>query len=111
MVSLIIVILNQVSEMKNLIVDGMLSGTGIRDGIAGGYVSPDEIIKNEELKTDINGWRDRYAEEHYFQFENREAIKKLDAEGIELAKRISLLLPEVTVEYYSAAHMKRMPVI
>jgi hypothetical protein len=49
--------------MRNLIVDGMLSGTGIRDGDAGGYIEPNEVGLSAGLAKRIAKWvLDRTAE-------------------------------------------------
>ena len=41
---------------SNLIVDGMLSGTGIRDGDEGGYLEPSKIDLSENLCKKISAW-------------------------------------------------------
>jgi hypothetical protein len=94
--------------MKYLTVDGMFSGTGIRDSIEGGYIKPDELGLSAELKQRISSWLNRYEDEHYAQYEDRSIVSKLDAEGIEICQLLKLEIPDSKVEYYSAAETKKI---
>ncbi len=41
--------MDEAMPKRNLIVDGMLLGTGIRDAVAGGYLDPSEIGISNDL--------------------------------------------------------------
>lgn len=93
--------------MKYLTVDGMFSGTGIRDSIEGGYINPDKLGISLELKQKISRWLNRYEDEHYAQYEDKSIVSKLDEEGIEICQLLKSEMPESKVEYYSAAETKK----
>ncbi len=94
--------------MRYLTVDGMLSGTGIRDAVEGGYVDPVELGLSEELKDRIKRWLPRYADAHYTQFEDREIVAELDAEGVAISKQLSDELPQSKIKYFSSAEMREL---
>lgn len=94
--------------MKYLVVDGMLSGSGIRDYYDGGYVDIEALSLSSELKSKIQVWLEKYEEQHFDGFADSAAIDLLDCQGIELAKRLLKELGDVKVEYYSAAKMKKI---
>ena len=94
--------------MKHLIVDGMLGGTGVRDVENGGYVSLLELNISAKLRKDIEIWLEDYANAHFFQFEDKEEITKLDKCGINLAIRLQKELTNSNVEYFSNAFMKKV---
>jgi hypothetical protein len=91
-----------------LIVDGMLSGTGIRDAINGGYLEPREIGASAMLQSRINTWLSRYEDAHYYQFKDKEKNRSLDKEGVEIAKMVKVELPATNVRYFSAANMQEI---
>jgi len=95
---------------RNLVVDGELSGTGIRDGIAGGYVDRDEPGLSADLTKRIVKWLLGYENAHYHQFVDEAENERLDREGIEIAKQVREELPDTKVEYYSHAKMRRIPI-
>lgn len=94
--------------MQHLIIDGMLSGTGIRDAIEGGYVTPLALGVSSGFTRDLADWLGRYEDAHYDQFENRVLVEALDCEGISLSKRLMTELPEAKVEYFSSAKMEKV---
>jgi hypothetical protein len=94
--------------MHYLKIDGMLSGTGIRDSVEGGYIELSELKISKELISDIRIWLNRYENAHYLQFEDEQEIVILDLEGIALARRVKLELPSAKVEYYSAGKMQKI---
>lgn len=96
--------------MHHLIVDGMLSGTGIRDSVNGGYLSTKELGLSAELICRLSGWLARYEDAHYEQFEDRRAVTTLDREGVDLARMLQRELPSSRVEYFSSAELRRVPV-
>ena len=92
------------------IVDGMLSGTGIRDGVNGGYLELHEIGISDVLQRRIDTWLSRYEDAHYHQYKNKNETALLDQQGIELAKMIKTELPTAAVKYFSNADMKEIGV-
>jgi hypothetical protein len=96
--------------LRYLIVDGMLSGTGIRDAVEGGYLSPRELGLSSQLVRDISLWVSRYEDAHYAQFNDKQEIAILDAQGIALCKRLENELPS-KVEYFSNGEMRKIPIV
>jgi hypothetical protein len=94
---------------RNLIVDGMLSGTGIRDAIAGGYVEPDELGLSANLSKRILKWLLGYENAHYYQFSDKAENERLDQEGVEIARHVRDELPGIQVDYFSNAEMRKVP--
>lgn len=94
--------------MKYLTVDGMFSGTGIRDSIEGGYIKPDKLELSPELKQKISSWLNRYEDEHYAQYKDKSIVSKLDAEGVEICQLLKSEIPDSKVEYYSTAETKKI---
>lgn len=94
--------------MQYLIVDGMLSGTGVRDAVEGGYVSLSSLALSESLKEDLNLWLKEYENEHYSSYSDSSRIIELDEQGLRLAKQLKAELNECKIGYYSAALNKSM---
>lgn len=111
MVSLITASSGRGRKMRKIIIDGMLSGTGIRDAVAGGYMNPNILGLSEEAKRKLSDWLSRYENAHYYQYEDKVESQKLDLDGIELAKSIGRELPDCEVAYYSSAQMKKLPIM
>lgn len=89
--------------MIELIVDGYISGTGIRD--KWGYVSLERIPLNDSMIAEIRHWLDLYQAEMFAGYCDITTINDLDSTGIELARRIETLLPFFEVSYFSDAKM------
>jgi hypothetical protein len=96
-------------KTSHLIVDGMLSGTGVRDGEEGGYLNPSQLEISADLVSRMSEWLLRYENAHYFQFEDRSEVQKLDIEGLSIAQALKDELPKMTVSYFSNANMKEIP--
>jgi len=94
----------------NLIVDGMLSGTGIRDAKVGGYLDAGKIGISDELVGRLAKWVSDYENAHYYQFSDRANNEELDKEGIAIAREIQEALPHIQVEYFSNAYMRRIAI-
>ena len=94
--------------MRYLTVDGMLSGTGIRDSLIGKYLDPDELGFSSELVRRIERWVLDYETAHYRQFDDEAENQRLDREGIEIARQAQSQLPEMKVEYFSNAQMNKI---
>lgn len=93
---------------RSLLIDGMLSGTGIRDAEHGGYCSAQSLGLPANLIADLNDWLSRYADVHFSGYADVAAIAKLDEEGLVLARRVGSILPEADVGYFSNALMKQL---
>lgn len=91
----------------DLLVDGMLSGTGVRDTVAGGYVAPDAIGLSASLAADIVAWQRKYEDAHFAGFP-MEAVTALDEEGLVLASRMRGELSGKTVGYFSNGRMEQL---
>ena len=94
--------------MRYLTVDGMLSGTGIRDSLTGKYLDPGEAGFSPDLVRRIEKWVIDYETAHYRQFDDEAENQRLDQEGIEIARQAQSQLPEMKVEYFSNAQMKKI---
>lgn len=93
----------------HLVVDGMLSGTGVRHASERGYVDPAKIGISAGLQRRISEWLARYEDAHYRGFKDRSDNDMLDREGISIARMIKSELPNMDVDYYSAADLRRIP--
>jgi hypothetical protein len=96
-------------KQAHLIVDGMLSGTGIRDGNNGGYIDPSAIGVSFELRARITEWLEGYEQAHFFQFENTEENEVLDKNGIKIARLLQAEFPDHQITYFSNAQLKQLP--
>ena len=91
----------------DLLIDGMLSGTGIRDAINGGYIDPATLDLPNSLVGEIAEWQERYEACHFANFPIN-TVTQLDEEGMRLAARVGAALPAMGVGYYSNGLMKRL---
>ncbi len=87
-------------------IDGMLAGTGIRDTYKGGYIEPKELGLSDKVCQKISDWLDRYHNEFYGQYQNKDVVEELDKEGIEICKIVQSELPDAKIEYYPDALLK-----
>jgi len=97
-------------DMPSLIIDGMLSGTGIRDPDAGGYVDPNELELSTDLVERIARWLIDYETAHYYQFNDEAENERLDQEGVAITRQTREQLPGTQVDYFSNAKMRRITV-
>jgi hypothetical protein len=95
------------SELS-LLVDGMLSGTGIRDAANGGYLEPHEIGLSDVLARRISMWLSAYEDAHFHQYNDQAKNEALDREGIEIAQAVRAELPTDKVGYFSNANMREI---
>ena len=96
--------------MKYLIIDGMLHGTGIRDGNTGGYIEPDKLELSKPLIARLGKWLLEYEDEHYNEFSNQKIVAKLDNEGQKISALIKSELIDVKVDYFSNALMVNLSI-
>jgi hypothetical protein len=93
-------------ESRHFIVDGMLSGTGVRDGINGGYIEIDDLALPEKLSRRIQKWHSAYEKLHFRNYKDHSQINKLDNEGKDIVVELQGLFQGDKVSYYSSALMK-----
>ncbi len=91
--------------MYYLVIDGMMSGTGIRDKYEGEYLEPDSLNLSEDLIGKLKEWHERYIDEHYAGYESPEKVKELDSQGIHIAQEVKRELEGSKIEYFSDATM------
>jgi hypothetical protein len=63
---------------------------------------------SSELVRRIEKWVIDYETAHYRQFDDEAENQRLDREGIEIARQAQSQLPEMKVEYFSNAQMKKI---
>ena len=93
--------------MTHYIIDGELSGTGVRDAVEGGYVDLAEIGLSDALAADIADWVERYEDLHFRGFPADE-LAVLDEEGVALTARVQAEVPGKRFAYYSHGQMKQL---
>ena len=92
--------------MRYLTVDGMLSGSGIRDSVGGGYLEPSELGLSGDLAERIVLWLRAYEDAHIAEFGDKTQNAKLDDEGFAICRLLEQELPDAKIEYFSNAEMK-----
>lgn len=80
--------------MHYLTVNGLPSGMGIRDSLAGGYIEPQNLELSAGLVSQIKLRVKRSEQAHYFQFNDKEENESLDQEGIEICRLLRVELPD-----------------
>lgn len=90
----------------NILIDGMLSGTGLRDAINGGYLTSDAVLSSS-LSADLADWQRRYEDAHFAGF-LEDHIASLDEEGLALHLRVQAELSGKSVGYFSNGRMSRL---
>ena len=96
--------------MLYLVLDGMVSGTGVRDAFEGGYLRLTSLGISANLQERISTWFSEYQALHFTGFSNTEEVARLDAEGVAMVRQILAELPGSKVEYFSAARMVKVPI-
>jgi hypothetical protein len=91
--------------MKYLILDGYLSGTGIRDGVEGGYIELENLKIPSTIKNKIIDWVFKYENEFYNGYSDSTKVEELDNEGKAIVVLLKKELPNTKIEYYSDAKM------
>ncbi len=88
----------------------MLSGTGVRDAVEGGYVEHEELGLSPEISDKISQWLAKYENCHYQQFHDAKQVVDLDAEGLEICRLLRTEIPDSKIDYFSNAKMVAIPV-
>ena len=96
--------------MQYLTVDGMMSGTGVRDSIVGGYLDAKDLGISSALQERVAKWLGEYSEEHYNQYQDYAKVQMLDEEGLKISTLLQRELSEAKVEYFSCAKMEKVSV-
>ncbi len=91
----------------DFLIDGMLSGTGVRDAVEGGYLQPEAIGLSTSLVADVADWQRRYEHAHFTGFPE-DAVASLDVEGLALRSRVQAELSDKSVGYFSNGRMIRL---
>lgn len=94
------------NKARYLVVDGNLSGTGVRDAVEGGYLKPFAIGITDGLGDEITAWLKRYELAHFCSYTDSAEVDKLDAEGLALRQKLSVELAQAKVQYFSSAKMR-----
>lgn len=89
--------------MRKYVIDGELSGTGIRDIVNGGYVELDELALSKGLQLEITSWLEAYAELKFGGYEDKGKLGSLDKKGLQIMKLAQEELSECNVGYHSDA--------
>jgi len=89
------------------LIDGMLSGTGVRDAINGGYPAPRDIGLSKALTDEVTDWQRRYEEAHFDGFPE-DLVAELDQQGLDLAAQAGIELPDIEIGYFSNWQLKRL---
>jgi len=87
--------------LRYLTVDGMPSGTGIRDTVEGGYLELHELGLSDVLLERFQAWSSEYEREAHKERKDIGEIKKLDEQGMELDVCLASAFPEYKIEYFS----------
>lgn len=87
-------------------VDGSLSGTGIRDAVEGGYLTASTLGISEKLGYEISAWQQRYELAHFRAYTDLTEVDELDAAGLALRQKLSEELVQAKVQYFSNAEMR-----
>lgn len=90
----------------SLIVDGLLSETGVRDEFEGDYYDLEGLGVSAELRDRIEKWLEGYARATYRSFRDGSVNEELDKEGLEITRQLAEELKTFRVRYYSNALLK-----
>ena len=93
--------------MRYLTVDGMMSGTGVRDSVAGGYLHLSDLGLSPPLASRISEWLRAYAAAQLDGYRDKARVTMLDEEGLRICAAVRDEVPDSKVEYYSDALMQR----
>jgi hypothetical protein len=91
----------------DFLIDGMLSGTGLRDARNGGYVEPKVVGLSDQLSGDIAAWQQESERAHFAGFPDG-LVAKLDEEGLALTLRAQSELAADSIGYFSSGQLKRL---
>ena len=90
-----------------LLIDGMMSGTGVRDAVNGGYLELGELGLSDRIVRDIRDWQADYRTAH-IEGHPPEKVAALDKAGLALMARLQTELPDKKIGYYSDGLLTRL---
>jgi hypothetical protein len=94
--------------MYYLVVDGQMSGTGIRDAVTGGALDPIDLGLSADLQVKIAYWVALYEAAHCADYQDSATVEELDKVGLEIALQVKSELPGSKIQYQSDAKMTRV---
>ncbi len=97
--------------MKYITIDGMISGTGIKDTYNREWIEIDDLQLPDDLIARFQIWLKKYQKEHFSGFADVYVVESLDKEGLEICEQMHHELPEIKIEYFSAGKCKKIPII
>jgi hypothetical protein len=98
-----------IQPMKtDLLIDGMLSGTGLRDALNGGYIEPLAVGISSEIAAALTAWQTQYESAHFAGFPEPD-VSALDAQELILRDQVGSELPDKVVGYFSNGLMRLLP--
>ena len=86
-----------------LTVDGMFSGSGIRDSVEGGYFYLRDLKLSDSFIYRIKKWLENYAEMHFPGYGDRAGIAILD-----ICLALQQEIPFSKIEYYSVGEGRKL---
>lgn len=89
------------------LIDGMLSGTGVRDVLNGGYVEPSDLGLSTRLIARLSAWQKQYEETHFSGFPESQ-VAALDVEGLDLTQAVREERRDLKIGYFSHGLTKRL---
>ncbi len=96
---------NMNNTAYHLVVDGMLSGTGVRDAVEGGWLTAPALGIFDSLGDEISAWQQRYDLAHFRTYPDSNEVDRLDADGLVLRKKLADELSQAKVQYFSSTKM------
>jgi hypothetical protein len=57
----------------------------------------------------ISRWLRDYESAHYLQYQDKDRVAELDAQGISIGRALQKELPDAKIEYYSDAELRKIP--
>lgn len=92
---------------SDILIDGMLSGTGLRDAVNGGYLRSEAVGLSSPLASHVADWQRRYENAHFAGFPE-DIVANLDEEGLLILSKVQVELPNKRVGYFSNGRMKQL---
>lgn len=93
---------------RKIYVDGMMSGTGLRNAVEGGYIYPEDVGLSTDLRSRLSVWLEAYKRAFMRSYDDEEEVRNLDEEGMEITRLVAEQLKGADVSYYSDANMAHM---
>lgn len=98
-------------QFRELIVDGKMSGTGVRSPEGDYFLNHDDIPISRELSNRIEVWLMAHQVQHFKQFRDEPMNDVLDREGLQIAYALKAEHPHSNVRYFSDITLKYIEII